>query len=232
MGLINVPLWLTNVNRLLQLGVVLHCQQRLVVASVVLQLLLSPTGCHPDLRPVLIRNSFANKPFHFPKKNQKTDVFHGHMPQRHGAAAGGANLCTCHILLHLRLLLQELGPSPGPPVEDDHVLVHHVLVGFVVVWPLKAVGVDPARIKCTGTGVCVRVCESWHVTSATKTKGKTDSNFCLSPHPSLSLLFPDDGHDNSEHWLRFPRRGDQMPQLNDQPVSSYAGGSATYKSKT
>lgn len=65
---------------------------------------------------------------------------------------GAPNLCTCHILLHLRLLLQELGPSPRPPVEDDHVLVHHVLVGFIVVRPLKAVGVNPTRIKCTGGG--------------------------------------------------------------------------------
>lgn len=51
---------------------------------------------------------------------------------------------TCQVLLHLWALLQEPGPSQGPSVQHGHVLVHHCLVGLVVVRPLKAVGVDPA----------------------------------------------------------------------------------------
>lgn len=50
---------LTCLDGLHKFGVVLGSQQGLVVPWVPLQLILSPTGCHPDQSPVLIGNSFA-----------------------------------------------------------------------------------------------------------------------------------------------------------------------------
>lgn len=51
---------------------------------------------------------------------------------------------TCQVLLHMWLLLQELGPSHRPSVEDSYILIHHILIGFKVVRSLKAIGVNPA----------------------------------------------------------------------------------------
>lgn len=47
---------LTCADGLYQFGVVLGSEKRLVVSWVLLQLVLSPTGCHPDQSPVLIGN--------------------------------------------------------------------------------------------------------------------------------------------------------------------------------
>lgn len=56
---------------------------------------------------------------------------------------------TCQVLLDVRALLQELGPPERPSVENGHILVHHFLVGLVVVSSLKAIGVDPAATVYT-----------------------------------------------------------------------------------
>lgn len=176
---------LTDVNRLLQLGVVLHSQQRLVVTSVALQLFLSPAGCHPDLRPVLIRYSFANKPFHFTKHIHVYFFSTKRVTEPEGRQQRAPNLFTCHILLHLRLLLQELGPSHGPPVQDHHVLVHHVLVGLVVVRPLKAVGVNPARIGTweATLNMCNKNTEETDGSARSLTRSPASPPFLLPPIP-------------------------------------------------
>lgn len=44
----------------------------------------------------------------------------------------------------MRLLLKELRPSHGPPVEDIYILIHHLLVGVEIATSLKTVGVNPA----------------------------------------------------------------------------------------
>lgn len=58
----------TCMDGFLQLGVVLHGQQRLVITGFTLHLLLSAAGRHPDLCPVFTGNTFTHKSLHFPNR--------------------------------------------------------------------------------------------------------------------------------------------------------------------
>lgn len=136
---------LTCMDGFRQPGLVLRGQQGLVITRVALQSLLCAARCHPDPGPVLPGHTFTHVPFHFQstshwwefgfqvatgRRNQRVFVPH-----------------TRHVLLHVRPLLQELGPPGGPPGDHGRVLLHHLLVGVHVVTPLEAVGVNPAGVN-------------------------------------------------------------------------------------
>lgn len=79
---------------------------------------------------------------------ERSVYLHEHKDQHEAERLRSWSL-TCQVLLNVRALLQELGPSEGPSVENGHVLVHHFLVGLVVVSSLKAIGVNPAATVYT-----------------------------------------------------------------------------------
>lgn len=135
----------TYMNGLFQLGVVLRGQQGPVITRVALQSFLCAAGCHPNPCTVLVGHTFTHVPFHL--ENGFCNYW---TSQRHRAPRQTrAVFVTCQVLLHMRLLLQELGPSDRPSVEDSHILTHHILIGLEVVRSLEAVGVNPASGKST-----------------------------------------------------------------------------------
>lgn len=58
----------TCADGLQQFGVTVGSEQGLVVSRVLVQLVLSPAGRHPDQRPVLVGNSLAHVPFHWRRR--------------------------------------------------------------------------------------------------------------------------------------------------------------------
>lgn len=64
-GAVERQFCLTCVNGFLQLGVMLHGQQGLVITWFALQLFLGTACCHPDPGAVLIRYTFTHIPFDF-----------------------------------------------------------------------------------------------------------------------------------------------------------------------
>lgn len=141
-------------NGFLQLVVVLHGQQRVIITWVPLQSFLSTACCHPDPGSVLIGHTFTHIPLHFRNR------FHNYTTQ---STKDNSSMCvfgcvssTRYILLYVRFLLKELGPSGGSSVEDSNVLIHHLCVGFKVMMSLKAIGVNPTEeenphrwVQCT-----------------------------------------------------------------------------------
>lgn len=63
-----MPLACTCTDGFLQLGVVLHGQQRLVMTRFALQALLCTAGCHPNPGPVLIGDALTHVAFHLQKR--------------------------------------------------------------------------------------------------------------------------------------------------------------------
>lgn len=135
---------------------------------------------------------------------------------------------TCQVLLNVRAVLQEPGPSQRPSVEHSYVLVHHFFVGLIVVRSLEAIGVDPAgasphSLHTSGllghnAAAAEWLCQKTHLSTNTLTftplaltwrMVEARNSWVFTYISSTRLQF-------SLGWLVFLQRGDQMPPLNDQ----------------
>lgn len=98
----------TCVDGFLQLGIMLHLQQSLVITRLRLQLFLSAARCHPDLGAVLVGHAFTHVSLHCQNRCEQ-------LARRLGAAAIDSTcvlfICTCDVLLNSGLVLKQFGPS-------------------------------------------------------------------------------------------------------------------------
>lgn len=112
-------------------GIMFSCQQRLIVARVLVQLLLSATCCHPDQTSVLIGDPFANIALYWEKVEVLVYIFYVKSYLFFYCCCWWLPL-TLHILINFAFSLQQCGPLDRSSGEYEEILRHELLIWIVV----------------------------------------------------------------------------------------------------